>query len=539
MKNYIKYLVLLTLLLVMPFKISASEVTNVFIDKDNKLSFTGVEGYDVYQVYVKVGETLIDAFGQNSNGKSANLATRIMNGCDLKVDVCPDGYVGNYSLEIIALDTANGNAELEDTKTIKTISFKHQVFNGDDYYHVDVVGNETKYTITLDPDNGIDETQNIASLTFGQPVHIAPLDSYGFTELPKRLYYGWEFEDFNVTHDMTIKPEWEPLFTMSFDFNGGTLNGKGTFSKDTVGYGPVTSLYNVMNAFGEDDEVIPPYAKEIDYITVNGVRHEIDPEDGFELNGDKEIVYYWKWLEGTTVHTVTFMDGFDNIIKTVEVADEQKVTKPEKPVLGRLQFLKWLIGENTFDFNTPITEDLVLEADWAFYFYVEANVKGAAVFTYNGHEYLDDLGSSGSYHENEIIGVDQRGLKEYNLVEWRLGSVDGPVIGSDPSADYYISEGGHLKIKQKLETSDLEFYAIYEKQKIAVHFVAEGGTPIETQYVLPGDRAVQPGLHASIKEGYLLNEWYSDPELTHKFNFFYNLIEEETTLYASWNIYIS
>ena len=33
MKNYVKYLLVLFLILVMPFKVFASEVTNVYIDK--------------------------------------------------------------------------------------------------------------------------------------------------------------------------------------------------------------------------------------------------------------------------------------------------------------------------------------------------------------------------------------------------------------------------------------------------------------------------------------------------------------------------
>ncbi len=540
MKNYIKYLVavIALVLLAIPFGVFADEVTNVFIDKDNKLSFTGATGYDVYQVNIKYGNTLVDAFGQNANGLSGDISGRIVDGCDKLDEVCPNDFLGDYTLEIVALDTTNAYAEVEETRTTKTIRFKHEFFNGDDYNHVDVVGNETKYTITLDPDNGIDDPQQIPNLTFGQHITLGTIESYGFTKLPKRVYYGWEYDEFNVTHNMTIQPSYEDLFTMSFNFNGGTLNGSSTFSKDGVGYAPSLSLNNVMSAFGEDNNVVPPYGKEIDYVTINGVQKAIDPEDGFMFSQDTEIVYYWKWSEGVEHHTVTFTDGYDNVLSTVEVADGQTVARPANPTLGNLLFCSWQLNGSEYNFSSNVTEDLTIEAYWNFNFRVEANVNGAAIFTYNGLDYNNSVGSAGEYHENEILGVDQRGINGYELIEWRLGSTTGPVIGNDSSADYYIANGGHLKLKQKTTTSNLTFVAIYEKTKVAVNFVTNGGTAINTQYITPGEYAAKPGLHDSTKQGYILGKWYTDPELTQEFSFS-TPIQTETTLYASWNVYIA
>ncbi len=140
MKNYLKFLVVL-LLIVLPFKVFASEVTNVFIDEDNKLSFTKADDYYVYQVYIKYGETEVSAFGHNAGGKSPSVVNYIDTGCEKDEVVCPENNIGNYTLEMVALDTANGNAPIESTRTLKTISYKHEEFNRDDYYHFDVVGN--------------------------------------------------------------------------------------------------------------------------------------------------------------------------------------------------------------------------------------------------------------------------------------------------------------------------------------------------------------------------------------------------------------
>ena len=540
MKNYVKYFLALVLLVVfvIPFNVFASEVTNVFINSENKLSFTKSGDYNVYQVYIKQGETQIDAFGHNAGGVSTyDLATRIASGCESNPDTCEYNYVGNYTLEIVALDTANSYVEVEETRTTKTIAYKTQFFNGDDYNHVDVVGNETKYTITLDPDNEIDDPQDISNLTFGQHVQLSSIESYGFTKLPKRLYYGWQYEEFNVTQNMTVSAAWEPLLTMSLNFNGGTLNGQGTFSKEGVGYAPSLSLENLLSAFGEDNEVIPPAGKELDYVTINGVQKAVDPEDGFMFSQDTEIVYYWKWSEGTVRHNVTFEDGFDNVLSTVEVADGQAVAQPANPVIGGLQFDRWKVGESNYDFSTPVTGDLTISAHWWFNYWATATPSEGGIVNLVGVGEKYEVYSSGYYNEGDLTTVEQQPVEGYVLKEWRIGSSDGTLIGTDPSANMYVQEDGNLKLRKSPETSGKHYYAIYEKAKVAVTFNTNGGTAIDTQYVIPGERATKPGLYDSTKEGYLVGGWYTNPELTNEFNF-YTPVETAITLYAKWDVYL-
>ena len=548
MKNYLKYLLLL-LLVIVPLKVFAAEVTNVYIDKEDQLSFTKSGDYEVYQVAIKYGEIGIYEWGQNAGAKSANLFEKIIEGCE-STEACPDGYTGDYTLEIVALDSANSYLPVEDTRTTKTISFKKVFFQGENYFHADIVGNETKYTITIDPDDGIQEPSVVCTdCVFGQFIQLAPFESYGYTEQPKKYYYGWQYNDFYVFQDMNVRYSWEPLFTFNLDFNGGYWGGNPSRTYTSVGVGIGWSYENLMiaNDFHQNEEdnipVIAPYAKELDHIEVNGEtvadNQEVDWTDAFN-NHDSvfNVIYFWKWLEGTTVHTVTYTDGFDNVIGTVEVADGQPLARPNDPEVGRLVFSCWKNTNDCYDFDTPVTQDLTIDAYWNFNFTVRANVNDAAIFTYLGNDYQNSIGSAGTYHENDIIGIDQRGINGYELVEWRLGSVDGPVIGSDSSADYYIANGGHLKLKETTETSDLVFYAIYEKSTVTVNFVTNGGTAIAPQYIVPGERATRPNTNASTKEGYLLGDWYTDPELQNEFNFS-TPIETDLTLYAGWNIYIN
>ena len=65
---------------------------------------------------------------------------------------------------------------------------------------------------------------------------------------------------------------------------------------------------------------------------------------------------YKKMEESKDYHTV-IIDG-----KEVTVEDSSKLTRPADPVKEGYKFIGWFVGDKEFDFNTPITGDLKIEA---------------------------------------------------------------------------------------------------------------------------------------------------------------------------------
>lgn len=61
--------------------------------------------------------------------------------------------------------------------------------------------------------------------------------------------------------------------------------------------------------------------------------------------------------------TVTFMDG-DTVLSTQTIKYNGKAEKPSDPVKDGNKFLGWYIGEELFDFETPITENVNVVAKW-------------------------------------------------------------------------------------------------------------------------------------------------------------------------------
>ena len=62
--------------------------------------------------------------------------------------------------------------------------------------------------------------------------------------------------------------------------------------------------------------------------------------------------------------TVTFDADNGDEVKSIEVVEGEKVTKPTNPMKKRYRFIEWRDGDNKFDFNTTITKDITLKAIW-------------------------------------------------------------------------------------------------------------------------------------------------------------------------------
>ena len=63
-------------------------------------------------------------------------------------------------------------------------------------------------------------------------------------------------------------------------------------------------------------------------------------------------------------HTVTFDYGYENKVDTQSVEHDSMVEKPADPTREGYKFLGWYVGEDAYDFSTPVTDDLTLTAKW-------------------------------------------------------------------------------------------------------------------------------------------------------------------------------
>lgn len=77
----------------------------------------------------------------------------------------------------------------------------------------------------------------------------------------------------------------------------------------------------------------------------------------------KHITLYAGWSE--TFHTVHFdYDGGVGSASDLRIADGKTATAPENPTKKGFDFDGWYLGDEKYDFSTPITSDITLTAHW-------------------------------------------------------------------------------------------------------------------------------------------------------------------------------
>lgn len=109
----------------------------------------------------------------------------------------------------------------------------------------------------------------------------------------------------------------EPTYTITYDFNGGaTYDGKLTYEKKgLVSFAPDLSYNTLIDCFDYNSELDECHpldiirGKELNYVTVNDEVHDLHEGDGFFLQEDTTIKYFWTDL---TLEDVNLSDDSGN-----------------------------------------------------------------------------------------------------------------------------------------------------------------------------------------------------------------------------------
>ena len=106
-----------------------------------------------------------------------------------------------------------------------------------------------------------------------------------------------------------------------------------------------------------------------------------DPvKEGSEFSGwfiDEECTQAFDWTSEVTKH-ITLYAGWDIVLHTVSfdlnggtgnvsdlrIAEGKTATAPEDPVKDGFDFDGWYLGDERFDFSSPIASDITLKAHW-------------------------------------------------------------------------------------------------------------------------------------------------------------------------------
>ena len=169
-------------------------------------------------------------------------------------------------------------------------------------------------------------------------------------------------------------------------FNPGTTTDSITIDKTNSDWVKRTSTTSLWGGFAGNTPVAYNDGK-----TYYGYSFAVDTKAGYQLASDLKVIYNgvdvtstakvsrWAWGayvdvdlgkaigENPTTHTVTFNSNGGTEIAPKEVVSGVKIKAPSTPTKDKYIFRGWYEDSTfnkEFDFNTPITSDITLYANW-------------------------------------------------------------------------------------------------------------------------------------------------------------------------------
>ena len=388
------------------------------------------------------------------------------------------------------------------------------------------------HTVTFDSDGGTP----VDAQTVGDGDTVAEPDA------PTRdgwTFLGWwngdaEY-DFTqpVTGDLTLTARWErnapAVYTVSFD---------------TGDSGIMIASQQVEDGMTAMQPVDPTR----DGYRFDGWLLDGEPYDfATPVTGDVTLVAGW-----TALHTVTFDYAHDNMTAVQTVPDGGQATQPETPERDGWTFDGWLLDGQAYAFDTPVTGDITLVADWTRITHTITFDTGdgtpVASQTVNHGEQAIDPGTpvrdgyafTGWLLDGEPYDFTTPVTGDVTLVAGWEGTpdptpvthtvtfdtanggapvkvtvVDGEPVGkpADPTYDGYTFAGWALDGEpynfDTPVTGDITLTAVWEKlAEYTVTFDTQGGTPVASQTVAENGTVARPS--DPTRDGYTFKGWTLD-----------------------------
>ncbi|MDD6203124.1 MAG: InlB B-repeat-containing protein, partial [Lachnospiraceae bacterium] len=217
------------------------------------------------------------------------------------------------------------------------------------------------YTITFDSNGGspIDSQTIEKGIFASQPM--APVkENHHFAG----WYYNGVLYDFSsaVEEDITLTAQWteyEKLVAPSANIVSGSKVDVGTklaLTCASVG----ASIYYTL------DGTIPTTTADlyVEPITLleNTTVKAIAVQNGYYNSDVAEFTY--EVVDMPNVYIVAFESNGGSIVESQQVVENECAARPTDPVWEGHKFLGWYVGDALYDFKTPVTDHLRLEAKW-------------------------------------------------------------------------------------------------------------------------------------------------------------------------------
>ena len=241
----------------------------------------------------------------------------------------------------------------------------------------------------------------------------------------------------------------------------------------------------------------------------------------FSQGIEKDITLKAEWKQlnpALTYYTVSFYSAGGTTIANQIIEEGQLATMPETPIREGFTFVEWRYDGNPFDFNTPITQNYNLTAEWV----AEENPDNPEEKTYSVRFNLN--GGTGTVRTQNIKEGERATRPSnptrpgFNFNDWHLNSAGGAIYNFTESVN-----------------SNITLYAGWDeipKNQYTVRFYSDGSL-VNTTTVVEGGRATAP--QTPNKPYYDFLGWFDINNSSGGNNVNNVTINSDKNFYARWN----
>ena len=459
-------------------------------------------------------------------------------------------YPGDYSYVRYEIE-----GEAEDKSAVVTVSGNNsehtKIINTNYGYYFQVGTNETSTAITVTATSNADPTKSDSVVV--NLLEPAVINEINFT-----------YNDENVPYMSTITTNAFLDWIMhSYSTNTANLEveNNGNVTLYYVSDGKVHYINPSDEGLGTEKEyavllsahttdlayTFPQSVKDLTYSanapvsTIDGITIKVNGvvrNDVFVSYSEswKDIMVHVPFGQAPLSHHVEFDTNGGSEIQPQEVIHNGYINTTDTPTKPGYVFEGWYFDEELTDYvysSSPITEDTTLYAKWDTLI-PEVNATIAIPVPGNTPGEISLIGTNLKY----IVGSDYWYLYEspYPHIEstdtFEEGKPYAYRVYFEPMDGYAFSSDTKFYIKG-VNTScyggpgnrEITFY-LHD-----IAFNTNGGSEIESQRLYSSDKVVMPA--NPTKEGVIFGGWYTDSELTEKFDF-NTPINKSYVLYAKW-----
>ena len=209
-----------------------------------------------------------------------------------------------------------------------------------------------QYKVTYDANGGVEADPSEAMVDFGAKVPNSTTTREGYTFLG--WFVGdtdakWDFENGTMgAEDMTLTAHWQANeYKVTFDANGG------------VDADPESKTVTYDAEYGDLAETSREGYTFLGWYTEEDGDDKVEETTIVKTAEDHTLYAHWQ----INVYTVKFV-SFDEVVATQEVEHGKTATRIKTPETNDYVFKGWYLNGQLYDFNTPVTSDITLVAQW-------------------------------------------------------------------------------------------------------------------------------------------------------------------------------